>query len=264
VSVGSPGALEDRRQLAEVGRHRHQPIDPVGQRRHRRLTLERHHPGDGLEQREAQRVHVALGQHRLPLRFLGRAVLGAVHAAHGDIVDCIVQHLGEPGIHQPQSTIVAEDERGRPHVGVDEASPVQCVERLAGIEAHDQRLRRRQQTTAIQQVAQAATQQALGGHVQHGAIVPLGAPPVVQLRDVGVMQRRGDGHRRIELSLQLGQVAEIRMHQLEHHRALQLLVEGLEDRRLQAAAQARTEAVAPRDHSRRTVRVVDHHGDPRT
>ncbi len=238
VGERPPGALEHCGERAEVGRHGHQLVNAVGQRRDRGIADEGHVTGDGFQQREAQRVDVALRLQRLALRFLRRAVLGAVHAAPGDVARRVVQHLREPDLHDPQSAIVAEHQGGRSYVGVHQPLAVDGVEGLAGIETDHQHLRRRQQTAAVEDVAQAATGEPLADHVEHVAVVPAGLAPVQHRGHVRVLQGAGDGHLDAELGLQVRHVAEVRVHQLEDDRALQLLVERFEDGGFQTAAQA--------------------------
>ena len=131
---------------------------------------------------------------------------------------------------------------------------MQRVERLAGVETDHQRLRRREQTAAVEHVAQAAAGEPLADHVEHVAVVPAGlCPSRAAPRCWGGAAPPATAIASAELGLQLRHVAQVGVHQLEHDRALQLLVERLEDGGFQAAAQPRPEAVAPGDDPRRRV-----------
>ena len=122
------------------------------------------------------------------MRLLGRRVLDTIHAAAGDIARNIVQHLGQPDIDDVQPSIVTEDQRGRPDVGVHQPMSMHRVERLAGVETDDECLRWRQQPTTVEEIAQAATGEVLGDHVQHIAVVPGGGAVVVDCSNVGMVQ----------------------------------------------------------------------------
>jgi len=85
--------------MAEIGRDRHQPVDAVGERGHRRVADEGQRARHCLEQGQAQRVDIALGLRRLALRLLWRAVLGVIDAVIGDRTGRRLRHhLGEADV----------------------------------------------------------------------------------------------------------------------------------------------------------------------
>ena len=264
AGVGATGALEHCGELTKVGRHRHQPIDTIGERGHSRLALERHTARDRFQQREAQRIDIALGLHRQTSSFLRRAVLRPIHAARRHVTSGVVQHLRQTNVDDPQPSVIAKDQRRRADIGVHQASAVHRIERLARIESNDQRLRRREQSATVKEVAQAAANQSLGCDVQHFAVVPGSATRVVDGGNVGMLHTGSNHHYLLEPTLELGHRAEIGVYQLEDDRALQLLVVRVEDCCLKAAAQSRAEPVAPGDRPRRKGRFVGHHDDRRT
>ena len=172
-----------------------------------------------------------------------------------------MKHLGQTNVDHTQPPVITEDQRRRADIRVHQASPVHRIQRLTRIEPNDERLRRREQSATVEKVAQAAADHSLGRHVEHFPVVPGSATGVVDGGNVGMVHTRSDGHDLLERPLQIGHRAEIGMHQLENDRTLQLLVERVEDRCLEAATQARTEAVAPGDRPRRKGRFVGHHDD---
>ena len=148
-----------------------------------------------------------------------------------------MQHLGEADVDEPQEPVIPERHRRRAHVGVQQPVAVNCIQCLARVEPDDKNLRRRQRTTTVEDVAKAAAGEAFADHEQHLAVVPLDSSPIVDRGNIGVMDLGRHGHDLTEGGLHVGYVAEVGVHHLQHDGALQFLVEGLEDGRLQPAAQ---------------------------
>ncbi len=121
---------------------------------------------------------------------------------------------------------------------------MQRIEGLAGIEPDDHRLGGAEQAPAIQHVAQAATGEVLADHEPHIVPVPLGAAVVQHRSQIRVVQLGqladggGDG------TAHFRPAQEVRVDDLEHHIALQLLVDGLERGGLDRASTARAKAIA--------------------
>ena len=258
------GAFEHGRKGAEVGRHGQQLVHPVAERCDRGVADERHRTGERLQQGEAQGVHVAARLERLADGLLGRRVLRDIVAAVCRAAARLGEHLGETRVHHAQSTVVAEHERGRADVAVHKATPMQHVERLASVEADQDRLRRAEQATTIEHVAKAAAGELLADHVEHSVAIELGDAPGVGDGDVRMVQRTGQLHRGAEPLLHLGTGTDVRVDHLHDHGAAQLFVERLEEGTVARRSPARAEAIPtrhqPRRLGRRELRVISRHG----
>ena len=185
VGIGTTGTLEHGGERTEVGRHRHQLVDPVRQRRDRRVAHERQLPRDRFEQAEAQRVHVALARGFEALRLLGRGELRLLDVdPRGLHPPGVADERGEADVGQPQPAVGAEHEVRGADVAVHETRPMGDVETATGIEADHHHLRRAELTTTVAQVAQAASGEVLADDVLDRPSTPGGRADVDDLGQV--------------------------------------------------------------------------------
>ena len=133
VGVARGGVLGERAQHDRVQRGRQRRVelarrarlggDLLEGDRHRRLALERHHPGQQLVQDHPDRVEVGGVADRVALGLLGREVLGGAHDRAGQ------RHVrgaraGDPEVGDARAALLVEDHVVRLEVAVDDAAPV--------------------------------------------------------------------------------------------------------------------------------------------
>ena len=147
------------------------------------------------------------------------------------------------------------------NVAVHQAAAVDDVERLAGLETDHQRLRGRQRATTIEVLAQAAAADVFDDDVHRLAVVPHIGAPVVDLGDVGVLDRGALLGGEAERTLEPGAVAEVGMDDLHGHDPTFNQVKGIENGSIDTAAAARPELVATRDDPTVELCIHHHHGE---
>ena len=235
--MGPRGTFEDGGEGTEIGVHRQQPIHPVGQCGHRRVTHERHLAGSRFDNCQRQRVDVTLRADLLTEGPLGRRIgrqidRGLCTVSPDDLGD----HPGKPGVTYPQPAVVAEDQRRRADVTVELVRPVERIEPLARLETHHQSLRRGEHPATVQQVTEAATTKVFAGDEQHRPAVPHVGAVVQDPSQVGVMQLGGLAHDLGEPQPERLVLTDGGVHQLEHHRLIGLLVKPFERGDLKAGS----------------------------
>ena len=151
----------------------------------------------------------------------------------------LADDIGEADVGDPQTTVVTEHQRRGSDVAMDQAVAMNDIECLAGLEADHQRLRWRQCAASVEVLAQAPSPEVLDDDVHRLAVVPDVGAPVVDLGDVGVLDRRALFCSHSERSFEALARAEIRMHDFDRDNTLLDQVERIEDGRVDTAAAAR-------------------------
>ena len=244
--VGLADALEEATQRAQRARHVDRLADAGHEGADGGVGGEGDLAGDGLDQHEAERVHVGPPVDHLALGLLRRRVPGrAEHGALGLGPGRLGQRPGEAEVGDAQAAVVAEEQVGRLHVPVDEAAPVGVVEGPGGLEAEEQRLGRGAAQALVEQVPEAAAAQVLGDEVRGAPVVA----PVVDGEDVRVVQ----GRRRLGLGPEPAEerlvVGEGLVQDLHRDAALQPNVIGEEDLGRRTGADRRDEPVPAAEHT---------------
>jgi len=139
--IGTAGAFEHAAQRSELGGHRHRCVDAGHERGDRGVGRERNRSGDGLDEHETERVHVALAVGRLPERLLRTRVASRAEHRTGWLGPRgFGQGAGEPEVTDAQPTVLAEEQVRRFDVPVHETARVRELEGASGLESHHQRL----------------------------------------------------------------------------------------------------------------------------
>ena len=140
VDAAGPG--DGRPERAHRGGHRHVAAAPGPQGAEQRVLDERQVAGDGLDQHEGEGVHVGAAVQRLALGLLGRGEAGGADDALDEDVGAggLGQRPGQAEVGDLEVAVLAEQQVGRLEVAVHDPHLVGVVERLAHLEADDERL----------------------------------------------------------------------------------------------------------------------------
>ena len=223
-----------------------------------RVAGERHRAGHRFEHGQAQRVHVALRTAHAGLGELRSGVHRQRVADMGSIgPQRLADDVGETDVGDSQPLVVAEHQGRGTNVAVHQAVAMDDVERLARLETDHQCLRRRQRAATIEVLAQAAATEVLDDDVHRLALVPGVGTPVVDLGDVGMLDRGALLGGQPERPLEALARAEVGMDDLDRHDTLIDQVKGIENSSVDTTAAARSELIATRHDP--TVELCIHH-----
>ncbi len=187
---------------------------------------------------------------RLALSLLRRGVAGDVGGHLRRLLPIrLTKDPGQPEVDDAQPAVVAEDQLRRRQLGVDESLAVGEVESPARLQPDHQRLRRREVAAAVEEVAQVAPRQVLDDHVHGAATTDLLFAPVVDGREVGVRQRGHLIHLLAEVAAERLRLRQLRPHQLDRDRAVELDIAGVGDQRVGAGGDRAQHLVAATDRA---------------
>ncbi len=152
-------------------------------------------------------------------------------------------------VDDPETGIVAEHEFRRGQFGVDHAAGVRGIERPARLETDHERLRGLEETSPVEEVAQAAAAEVLDHPEHRGLAVQLDLAPVEHLGDVRMRQRHGDLDLAAEIVTECGMQRAFRPDDLQRDRDVADDVDGLDDDRVRTGRHDILDAVPISDHS---------------